>query len=139
MVELEGNPRIVTGTFTWKSLSPDPMRILSGSAQLFAPDTPLSIGSIVPSEQNRYVAYRFDLLATNGSNYHFYGFRDPNSGPASSAFSSTYKAAKSLHIVITRASDDSIVARGVLKVAVRNFLDHLQGFGIDSHSHIPSD
>jgi hypothetical protein len=93
--------------------------VLRGEVQFFSQDTK------TPDTKN--LTYQFDMVGTDGQILHFDGYKVINSGIAFSV-SRTWRATTSLYVTVTRP-DGSQVARGILHISKRNFLDEMQGFG----------
>lgn len=110
---------MITGTFTCSSLSKDPFLVLRGGVQFFSPDE--------RDPDTRNLAYKFDLLGTDGQKLHFDGYKVIDSAMAFSV-SNTWKATTTLYVTITRP-DKSRVARGILHIKGSNFVREMKGFG----------
>lgn len=93
--------------------------VLRGDVQFFSQD------ASVPDTKN--LAYKFDLIGTEGQLLHFNGYKIIDSNIAFSP-SKTWKATTTLYVTITHP-DHSVAARGILHISFKNFGDELKGFG----------
>ncbi|KAF7189115.1 Cholesterol oxidase [Pseudocercospora fuligena] len=119
LIERDDHASVATGTFACAALSKDPLMIQHGEIQFFTQDETVS------DAEN--LAYKLDLLSTEGKTYFFYGYKKIDSSMTLSA-RKTWKATTTLYIVITN-EDDSIAGRGIITISWRNFISELGSFG----------
>jgi len=93
--------------------------VLRGGVQFFSQDP--------RDPDTRNLAYKFDLIGTDGQILHFDGHKIIDSTMAFSA-RRTWKATTTLYVTITRP-DKSRVATGILHIGGGDFLREMQGFG----------
>jgi hypothetical protein len=93
--------------------------VLRGEVQFFSQD--------LNTADTKNLAYKFDMVGTDGQLLHFNGYKIIDSNMAFSP-SKTWKATTTLYVTITRP-DKSVVGRGILHISVKNFGDELKGFG----------
>lgn len=101
-----------TGTLSYGALSQDPLLITRGSIDFFAVD--LGASDAVN------LTYNLKLLGTDGKAYVMHGYKTIDSSIAFS-MSRTWTATTTLCTTITR-TDGTPVAKGVLRLSLRNFL-----------------
>jgi hypothetical protein len=109
---------VSSGTFACGALSQDPLLVTGGTVDFFMDDTD------VADAVN--LVYNLDLLSTNGAKYAFHGYKRLDSA-ATFSVSKTRSATTTLLTTIT-GSDDSIIARGILRISIRNFISELRSF-----------
>jgi hypothetical protein len=118
---------MLTGTFSCGALSQDPFMVLRGTLQLFNDDPR------TPDTKN--ISYDFDIVSTNGQMFHFHGYKVIDSSIAFAPWR-TWKAVSTLYVTITHLKDNSIVGRGVLRIAATNIGNELASSSITGSSLI---
>lgn len=119
LTSLDNSASIATGTFSCGGLSPNPLLIQNGEVQFFTVDEHVSDAV--------NLVYKLTLLSTTGEVFLFYGEKVVDSAITLSV-SHTWKATTTLHVSVTRP-DSTLVARGILHISWRNFVDELESFG----------
>lgn len=110
---------MATGTFSCGALSKDPFMVLRGEVQFFSQD--------INSPDTKNLAYKMDLMGTDGQLLHFNGYKVIDSSIAFSV-STTWKATTTLYVTLTRPNG-SVVGRGILTISLRNFKSEMLSFG----------
>jgi hypothetical protein len=109
---------VSSGTFACGALSQDPLLVTGGTVDFFTVDAD------VADAVN--LVYKLDLLATSGAKYAFHGYKRLDSA-ATFSVSRTWSATTTLFTTIT-GSDGSVIARGILRISIRNFISELRSF-----------
>jgi hypothetical protein len=116
---------MLTGTFSCGALSQDPFMVLRGTFQLFNDDPR------TPDTKN--IAYDFDMISTDGQMFHFHGYKVIDSSIAFAPWR-TWQAVSTLYVTITHLKDNTIVGRGVLRIAATNIGNELASSSITGSS-----
>jgi hypothetical protein len=119
---------VPTGTFALGALSQDPLLVTGGRVGFF------TIDNEIADAVN--LVYKLDLLSTDGAKYAFHGYKRFDSS-ATFSVSRSWTSTTTLFTTITRP-DSSVVAKGILRRSIRDFISELQSLcsnpGIDTLS-----